>query len=146
MRPIITIPLVAKSPSTLIEVTAEIASAHCASNQVAADMLPALIGQIYEALTVGTNAPTTSPADKLVPAVSLKQSVFPDYIVCLEDGKKLKMLKRHLQAAYGMTPQQYRERWGLPENYPINAPNYTRRRSALSKKNGLGLSRREPAE
>jgi predicted transcriptional regulator len=95
-----------------------------------------LIRQIYEALSVGTNAPAASPADKLVPAVPVKQSVFPDYIVCLEDGKKLKTLKRYLQAAYGMTPQQYREQWGLPAGYPINAPNYTRRRSALSKKMG----------
>lgn len=129
--------MITPSP-TLMELTAQIASTYCASNQVATDMLPALIRQIYEALA-DSNESTIPSTDKLVPAVPVKRSVFPDYIVCLDDGKKLKMLKRDLQAAYGMTPQQYRERWDLLTDYPTIAPNYTERRHTLAKENGWGL-------
>ncbi|WP_048852637.1 MucR family transcriptional regulator, partial [Komagataeibacter europaeus] len=95
-----------------------------------------LIGTVFQAL--GSLGQTTTEIPDLVPAVPVKKSVFPDYIVCLEDGKKLKMLKRHLQSAYGMTPKQYREKWGLPDSYPMVAPDYAARRSALAQEIGLG--------
>lgn len=98
--------------------------------------LPQLIQDVYKTLAnVGNN---TSSPERLQPAVSVKKSVTPDYIVCLEDGKKLKMLKRHLKTAYNMTPEEYRERWGLPRDYPMVAPNYAKHRSSLAKKIGLG--------
>ncbi|MGH7082864.1 MAG: MucR family transcriptional regulator, partial [Acetobacteraceae bacterium] len=110
------------------------------NNSVAPDALPALIQDVYRTLAgVGKES---APAEKPQPAVPVKRSVFPDYIVCLEDGKKLKMLKRHLKTAYNMSPEQYRERWGLPAEYPIVAPNYTRHRSSLAKKIGLGTKAR----
>lgn len=122
--------------SPLLELTAEIVSAHVSNNAFAAEGLPGLIREVYAALeSVGQPAPEP---EKLQPAVPIKRSVFPDYIVCLEDGKKLKMLKRHLQSAYGMTPEQYRERWGLPSDYPMVAPNYAERRSTLAREIGLG--------
>ena len=128
----------------LITLTAQIASAHCANNTVGAEALPGLIHQIYRALaSVGT--PAEEVIEQPVPAVSPKRSVFPDYIVCLEDGKKLKMLKRHLQSAYGMTPAEYRAKWDLPRNYPMVAPNYAEKRSALAKQMGLGRSSEEAA-
>ncbi|RFD18924.1 MucR family transcriptional regulator [Komagataeibacter melaceti] len=121
---------------TCLELTTQIVSAHVSNNSVAADALPDLIRHVYQALaTVGQSA---QEAPKLQPAVPVKRSVFPDYIVCLEDGKKLKMLKRHLHSAYGMTPEQYRERWGLPAEYPMVAPNYAERRSSLAREIGLG--------
>ncbi|MBB2190548.1 MucR family transcriptional regulator [Gluconacetobacter azotocaptans] len=120
----------------LLELTAQIVSAHVSNNTVVPDGVPDLIRQVYQALTsLGQVAPEP---EKLQPAVPIKRSVFPDYIVCLEDGKKLKMLKRHLQSAYGMTPEQYRERWGLPSDYPMVAPNYAERRSTLAREIGLG--------
>ncbi|ACI52927.1 transcriptional regulator, MucR family [Gluconacetobacter diazotrophicus PA1 5] len=119
-----------------LELTAQIVSAHVSNNTVVADSVPDLIRQVYQALaSLGQVAPEP---EKLQPAVPIKRSVFPDYIVCLEDGKKLKMLKRHLQSAYGMTPEQYRERWGLPSDYPMVAPNYAERRSTLAREIGLG--------
>ena len=126
--------------SSILEFAAQIVSAHVSNNSVQANALPDLIQQVYKALTMVGAEPT--PVEKLEPAVPLKKSVFPDYIVCLEDGKKLKMLKRHLMTSYGMTPEAYRERWGLPSNYPMVAPNYAERRSALAKSIGLG---RKPA-
>ena len=121
---------------TTLALTAQIVSAHVSNNTVSAEALPGLIRQVYQALTgAGVSAPEP---EKLQPAVPVKRSVFPDYIVCLEDGKQLKMLKRHLQSAYGMTPEQYRERWGLPPDYPMVAPNYAERRSALARQIGLG--------
>ncbi|GBR01493.1 MucR family transcriptional regulator [Acetobacter oeni] len=125
-----------KPVSPLLELTAEIVSAHVANNSFAADGLPALIRDVYAALEAAGQA--VPEPEKLQPAVPIKRSVFPDYIVCLEDGKKLKMLKRHLQSAYGMTPDQYRERWGLPSDYPMVAPNYAERRSTLAREIGLG--------
>ena len=122
---------------TVLELVAQIVSAHCASSTVAADALPALIHQVHAALMQGSRPEQTSP-EKPEAAVHPKKSVFPDYIVCLEDGKKLKMLKRHLKTAYGMTPEQYREKWDLPSSYPMTAPNYAERRSDLARQIGLG--------
>ena len=124
----------------VLALTAQIVSAHVANNAVAPESLPGLIQDVYRTLSgVGKEA---APAEKPQPAVPVKKSVFPDHIVCLEDGKKLKMLKRHLKTAYNMTPEQYRERWGLPPDYPMVAPNYARHRSTLAKKIGLGTKPR----
>jgi len=133
---------IAASPE-LLGLTAQIVSAHCSNNQVEAGALPALIHQVFQALA-GAGTPEASAKDEPAPqpAVPVKKSVFPDYIVCLEDGKKLTMLKRHLSSRYNMTPAQYRERWGLPPDYPMVAPNYAERRSALAREIGLG---RKPA-
>lgn len=124
----------------LLGLTAQIVSAHVGHNNVPPNGIPALIQQVYATLR-GLGA-EPAPAEQREPAVPIKRSVFPDYIVCLEDGKKLKMLKRHLQTAYNMTVDQYREKWGLPPNYPMVAPNYAEHRSSLAKKIGLG---RKPA-
>lgn len=120
----------------LITLTSEIATAHVANNDVAVSDVPLLIQNIYGALSsLGTKIElAVSPQ----PAVSIRASVKPDYIVCLEDGKKMKMLKRHLMTSYGMTPEEYRERWGLPADYPMVAPNYAEKRRELAKKIGLG--------
>ncbi|MBV1832981.1 MucR family transcriptional regulator [Novacetimonas pomaceti] len=126
----------AEQDFSFLELTTQIVSAHVSNNAVGADTVPDLIKQVYQALT-SLDQPAAEP-EKLQPAVPIKRSVFPDYIVCLEDGKKLKMLKRHLQSAYGMTPEQYRERWGLPSDYPMVAPNYAERRSTLAREIGLG--------
>ena len=129
---------------SVLSMTAQIVSAHVANNPVQPDGLPGLIMQVYNALA---NAATDVPEpEKPQPAVPVKRSVFPDYIVCLEDGRKLKMLKRHLQTTYNMSPSQYRERWGLPHDYPMVAPNYAERRSALAKQIGLGRRSVEAAE
>jgi len=137
-------------PSRLgvLGLTAQIVSAHVANNKVAADELPGLIQQVYRALNGSSSAaPQTGraapPQERPKPAVAVSKSVFSDYIVCLEDGKKLKMLKRHLQTAYGMTPEQYRTRWGLDSNYPMVAPEYAKKRSSLAKAIGLGTRPRE---
>jgi predicted transcriptional regulator len=130
----------------LLGLTTEIVAAHVANNTVAASDLPGLISQVYAALaTVGT---TKEPVpEKPQPAVPVRKSIHPDYIVCLEDGKKLKMLKRHLMTAYNLTPDEYRERWNLPPDYPMVAPSYARQRSRLAKEIGLGTRavRSEPA-
>ena len=120
----------------LLALTTEIVASHVSNNDVPVSELPQLIKQIY-----GTLSGLSSEADALAapqPAVSIKKSVTPDYIVCLEDGKKLKMLKRHLMTSYKLTPDQYRQRWGLPADYPMVAPNYALQRSQLAKKIGLG--------
>ncbi len=120
----------------MLGLTAQIVSAHVSNNTVTSSSLPELIQQVFHALTtVGVEAPEP---ERPQPAVPVKKSVFSDYIVCLEDGKKLKMLKRHLQTSYNLTPNQYRERWGLPHDYPMVAPNYAEHRSVLAKKIGLG--------
>ncbi|MCQ8239928.1 MucR family transcriptional regulator [Rhizosaccharibacter radicis] len=121
---------------TLLALSAQIVSAHVSNNTVAFDALPYLIRQVHDALASAGQAP--SELERPQPAVPVKKSVFPDYIVCLEDGKKLKMLKRHLQSAYNMTPEQYRERWNLPSDYPMVAPSYAERRSTLAREIGLG--------
>jgi predicted transcriptional regulator len=123
----------------ILAFTAQIVSAHVSNNSIQPNSLPALIRSVFTALSqVGVVA---EPVEKLEPAVPIKRSVFPDYIVCLEDGKKLKMLKRHLANSFQMTPEQYRARWGLPSDYPMVAPNYSERRSAMAKGIGLGRSR-----
>jgi predicted transcriptional regulator len=120
-----------------LALTAQIVSAHVGHNSTPAAELPPLIQSVHAALAaLGNDAPAEAP--RAEPAVPIKKSVFPDYIVCLEDGKKLKMLKRHLKTAYAMTPDQYRTKWGLPPGYPLVAPNYAERRSALAKSIGLG--------
>ena len=124
-------------PPTVLDLTAKIVSAHVSKNPVAIDALPGLIQAVYRSLsTAGEAEPAPAPAQ--TPAVPIKKSVFPDYIVCLEDGKKLKMLKRHLQTSYGMSPDAYRTKWGLPRDYPMVAPNYAATRSGLAKQIGLG--------
>ena len=120
--------------------TVQIVAAHVSHNSVAPNDLPALIEQVYGALT-GLGKPLTPVQTRPEPAVPIRKSVTPDYIVCLEDGKKLKMLKRHLQAAYNMSPDEYRERWGLAADYPMVAPNYAKQRSTLAKSIGLGTRR-----
>ena len=128
-----------ENQSEILELTTEIVSAHVSNTLPVAD-LPQLIQDVYKTLsTVGTGQSST---ERLQPAVSIKKSVMPDYIVCLEDGKKLKMLKRHLKTAYNMTPEEYREKWGLPRDYPMVAPNYAKHRSSLAKKIGLGTKSR----
>jgi predicted transcriptional regulator len=129
-----------EKPQVLLPLVADIVSAHLSNNSVPVAELPNLIRDIYRALsTVGE---AEIPSERPEPAVPVKKSVFPDYIVCLEDGKKLKMLKRHLRTAYNMTPQEYRERWGLPPDYPMVAPNYAKQRSKLAKQIGLGTKAR----
>ncbi len=125
----------------LLELTTEIVSAHVGNNSIALGDMPQLIQDVYKTLAIMGTTPAVPERPK--PAVSIKKSVFPDYVVCLEDGKKLKMLKRHLKTAYNMTPDQYRERWGLPPEYPMVAPNYAKHRSALAKKIGLGTKPRK---
>jgi len=127
---------------TLITLTADIVAAHVSNNSVAVSDLPVLIANVHGALSgLGGTAPT--PEVKQEPAVSVRSSIKPDYIVCLEDGKKLKMLKRHLMTHYQMTPEQYRAKWNLPADYPMVAPNYAEQRRTLAKKIGLGTKRRK---
>lgn len=125
----------------LLTLTTEIVAAHVSNNTVAVGDLPQLINQVYSSLANIGSVPATS-AERPQPAVPVKKSVNPDYIICLEDGKKLKMLKRHLKTAYNMTPEAYRERWGLSADYPMVAPNYARQRSRLAKEIGLGTRAR----
>ncbi len=127
--------------SEILSLTTNIVAAHVANNPVAVNDLPLLIREVYKTLAaVGGLA--EGEAERPMPAVPLKKSVTPDYIVCLEDGKKLKMLKRHLKTAYNMTPEEYRERWGLAPDYPMVAPNYAKQRSKLAKQIGLGTRAR----
>src|SRR5436305_4807022 len=121
----------------ILGLTAKIVSAHVSNNQVGTDALASLIQSVYRSLsTAGESEATAAPPQ--TPAVPIKKSVFPDYIVCLEDGKKLKMLKRHLHTSYGLTPDAYRTKWALPRDYPMVAPNYAATRSGLAKLIGLG--------
>jgi predicted transcriptional regulator len=126
----------------ILGLTAQIVSAHVSKNQVGTDALPSLIQSVYRSLSTAGEVETATPEAPRAPAVPVKKSVFPDYIVCLEDGKKLKMLKRHLQTSYGLTPDAYRNKWGLPREYPMVAPSYAATRSTLAKSIGLG---RKPA-
>ncbi|MBX3565971.1 MAG: MucR family transcriptional regulator [Sphingomonas sp.] len=127
---------------TLVTLTADIVAAHVSNNSVAVSDLPVLIANVHGALA-GLGAPAAEPEVKQEPAVSVRASIKPDYIVCLEDGKKLKMLKRHLMTHYQMTPEQYRAKWNLPADYPMVAPNYAEQRRTLAKKIGLGTKRRK---
>lgn len=127
---------------TLITLTADIVAAHVSNNSVAVSDLPVLINNVHTALA-GLGTPAPAPVVKLEPAVSIRASIKPDYIVCLEDGKKLKMLKRHLMTHYGMTPDDYRAKWGLAADYPMVAPNYAEQRRTLAVKIGLGRKPRK---
>ena len=128
---------------TLLTLTADIVAAHVSNNSVAVNDLPTLIQNVHSALSgiAGSNA---AAEPKPEPKVSIRSSIKPDYIVCLEDGKKLKMLKRHLMTHYNMTPDQYRQKWGLSADYPMVAPNYAEQRRNLAKSIGLGTKRRRP--
>ena len=124
------------SKNDVLSWTAQILSSHLQNNTVAISDLPEAINSVYRSLASLSSG--EAPQEEIRPAVAIRRSVTPDYIVCLEDGKKLKMLKRHLKTAYDMTPDEYRQKWGLPPDYPMVAPNYARQRSALAKKIGLG--------
>ncbi len=128
-------------PSELLALTTNIVAAHVSNNSVAVPDLPRLIREVHDTLASVSGAGGREP-ERPTPAVAIKKSVTPDFIVCLEDGKKLKMLKRHLKTAYNMTPEQYRERWGLSADYPMVAPNYAKQRSKLAKQIGLGTRAR----
>jgi len=128
-----------------IGLTAEIVSAYVSNNTVPASDIPGLINQVHAALSRVSGKAGEGPSEPLKPAVSLKKSITPEYIVCLEDGKKFKSLKRHLRTQYNMTPEQYREKWGLSADYPMVAPNYAAARSQLAKQMGLGQQRRRRA-
>jgi MucR family transcriptional regulator, transcriptional regulator of exopolysaccharide biosynthesis len=129
-----------------IELTAEIVSAYVSNNTVPASDIPVLINQVHAALSRVSGKSGVGAAEPLKPAVSLKKSVTPEYIVCLEDGKRFKSLKRHLRTQYNMTPEQYRDKWGLGADYPMVAPNYAAARSQLAKQMGLGQQRRRRAK
>lgn len=133
-----------KNIDTLIELTADVVAAYVSNNPVPASELSNLIADVHAALgrVAGSAAPEPLPIDKQKPAVNPKRSVHDDYIVCLEDGKKFKSLKRHLMTHYNLTPEQYREKWGLDANYPMVAPSYAAARSELAKKMGLGRKRK----
>ena len=126
--------------AVILGLTAQIVSAHAANNELQPGNLPSVIRAVYETLSHIGEVPA-APVEKVAPAVPIRKSVFPDYIVCLEDGKRLKMLKRHLSTSYNLTPEQYREKWGLDASYPMVAPNYAERRSELAKQIGLGTHR-----
>jgi predicted transcriptional regulator len=125
-----------------IDQTASIVAAYVSKNAVAADDIPALINRVHAALTRVASGQGDAGAEGQKPAVPVKKSIHPEYIVCLEDGKKFKSLKRHLRTQYNMTPEQYREKWGLAYDYPMVAPNYAAARSKLAKQMGLGQQRR----
>ena len=125
-----------------VDLTASIVSAYVSNNATTAAEIPGLISQIHAALLRVSNGGSEAALETAKPAVSVKKSMTPDYLVCLEDGKRFKSLKRHLRTQYNMTPEQYREKWGLPSDYPMVAPNYAVARSQLAKKMGLGQQRR----
>jgi predicted transcriptional regulator len=125
----------------LLGLTAQIVSAHVSHNPVPATELPGLIQEVFRTLSGVGSHPAPEP-ERPQPAVPVKKSITPGYLICLEDGKKLKMLKRHLKTSYNLSPEQYRERWGLPADYPMVAPDYAKHRSSLAKKIGLGTTPR----
>jgi predicted transcriptional regulator len=133
------------SSPNFIELAADIVSAYVSNNSVQAAELPALLSSIHAALTQTGPGSQEEPRTELVPAVSVKKSVTPDAIICLEDGKKFKSLKRHLRTTYNLTPEEYRAKWNLPHDYPMVAPNYAKARSELAKTMGLGQQRRKGA-
>jgi len=132
----------ATTTANTIELTADIVSAYVSNNSVPAADLPALINEVYGALLRVGAGVSAAPTEAPKPAVAVKKSVTNDYIVCLEDGKKFKSLKRHLRTQYGLSPEEYREKWGLAPDYPMVAPNYAQARSNLAKQMGLGQQRR----
>jgi predicted transcriptional regulator len=127
---------------TLLTLTADIVAAHVSNNSVAVNDLPNLIQNVHSALS-DISKRAAAPEPRPEPKVSVRSSIKPDYIVCLEDGKKLKMLKRHLMTHYNLTPDQYRQKWGLSPDYPMVAPNYAEQRRTLAKSIGLGTKRRK---
>lgn len=126
----------------LVELTADIVSAYVSNNTVVATDLPALINNVFDALKKASSTGAQPAKEELRPAVPVKKSVTSEYIICLEDGKKFKSLKRHLRTHYDLSPEEYREKWGLPHDYPMVAPNYAAARSDLAKRMGLGQRRR----
>jgi predicted transcriptional regulator len=126
------------SSQDILSLTTDIVAAHVSNNTVSPSDLTNLIEQVYRTLATVSSGGSVIPAEKPQPAVSIKKSITPEFLICLEDGKKLKMLKRHLKTSYNLTPDEYRERWGLPADYPMVAPNYARQRSRLAKQIGLG--------
>lgn len=131
-----------QNKNELVELAADIVSAYVSNNTVVASDLPVIINETFDALSKASARAAEPVKEELKPAVPIKKSVTPDYIVCLEDGKKFKSLKRHLRTHYNLTPEEYREKWGLPHDYPMVAPNYAAARSALAKKMGLGQRRK----
>lgn len=130
------------SQNELLSLTTEIVASHVSNNTVGVADLPQLIKLVYSSLASQGQEEQKEQPEKPVPAVAVKKSVMPEYIICLEDGKKLKMLKRHLKTRYNMSPEEYRKRWGLPDDYPMVAPSYAEQRSTLAKKIGLGTKPR----
>lgn len=131
------------TPEDLVELTAKIVSAYVSNNDVVANDLPQLISETHKALARATMNGAGSGKEELKPKVPIKKSVMDDYIICLEDGKKFKSLKRHIRTHYNLSPEEYRERWNLPHDYPMVAPNYARARSDLAKRMGLGTKRQK---
>lgn len=131
-----------EDPRDIVRMTAQIAAAYVSANTIPQQDIPALIRTVHATLRDLAGAPHVTPDQAPAPAVSIKKSVTADHIICLEDGKKFKSLKRHLRTRYGMTPDEYRAKWGLPHDYPMVAPNYARERSSLAKRMGLGQARR----
>ena len=127
-----------------IEMTTDIVAAYLSNNPVAAADLPALIQSVHQALSSVAGGSAGLDAGALEPAVSVKKSISPDFLICLEDGRKFKSLKRHLRTKYNLSPEDYRAKWGLPRDYPMVAPNYAQARSALAKQMGLGQGGRQP--
>ncbi len=125
------------SREELLMLTSDVVSSYVSNNSVSPDEIPKIIDQVFKALT-NAGSDNAIAGDRPQPAVPINRSITPDFLICLEDGKKLKMLKRHLKTAYGMSPEEYRERWGLPADYPMVAPSYAERRSKLAKDIGLG--------
>ncbi len=130
------------SQSELLSLTTEIVASHVANNSVAMSDLPQLIKMVFASLSNQGGVEEQAEPEKPAPAVPIKKSVQNEFIVCLEDGKKLKMLKRHLKTRYNMSPDEYKKRWGLPDDYPMVAPDYAEQRSSLAKKIGLGTKPR----
>ncbi|MBS7739347.1 MAG: MucR family transcriptional regulator [Chelatococcus sp.] len=133
----------AETSPNYVELTADIVSAYVSNNTVGPSELATMIGEVHAALARVTSSPVEEPVEAPKPAISIRKSITPDYLICLEDGKKFKSLKRHLRTQYDITPEQYREKWGLPSDYPMVAPNYAKARSQLAKDMGLGQQRRK---
>jgi predicted transcriptional regulator len=129
------------SQPNYIGLAADIVAAYVSKNSVTQADLPALIHSVHAALNRTAHVTTEAPKEELTPAIPIKKSITPDYLICLDDGKKFKSLKRHLRTKYNLTPDEYRARWNLPSNYPMVAPNYAQARSALAKTMGLGQKR-----
>ncbi len=134
---------IAEGSAQFIELATDIVSAYVSNNSVGAGDLPTLIKDVYGALSRVQNGEAATPAEAAKPAVPVKKSITPDYIICLEDGKQFKSLKRHLRTQYGLSPEQYREKWNLAADYPMVAPNYAEARSKLAKQMGLGQQRKK---